>query len=196
MITKIIIPVINTENGKYEYKGKLSREAYEEMVMDNFLKTDRQISQFVDEMMMERPHSYQMRNYYSKNDKGDFPEINYDLYEAEAFVQDSKKNDIEKKFFDEHRDKGDMFILILNINPNSLDYDAESELRFWIDDSKKVHNDKSLDTKTKLDFLPSRKLKIVLGQEQGILENCKILQDYSNQKYPFYFAIITNKIVY
>jgi len=195
MITKLIIPVINTEDGKYEYKGNLSRQAYEEMVMDNFLKTDRQVSQFVDDMMHERSNRPQFREYSAQVER-DFPEIKYNFYETEAFIQDSKKNDIQKDFFEGHIEKGDMFIILININPNSLDNDAESEVRFWLDDSKRIHNDKSLDTETKLKALPVRGLKIKLDEKEAVLEGCKILQDYSNQKFPFYFAIIVNKIVY
>lgn len=197
MLTTLIIPVIDTENGKYEYKGeKLSREVYESMVMDNFLATDRQVSRFVDNMAHGISNVRPSYGEYNSRTERDYPDIVYKFYEAEAFVQDTKKNDIEQDFFDKHASAGDMFILLLNINPNSLEGDAESEIRFWLDDSLRIHRDYTLDDETKLKALPKRGLKIKVGEKTGILEECKILQDYSDKKYPFKFAIIVKKIIF
>lgn len=194
MITKIKIPVIDTESGKYEYKGRLSREEYEAMVMDNYRKTDRQISAYMNDLL-NRDTTFTLLERTDNVVDGE-PEILYNLLEAEAYVSDSKKNEVDVDFFNKHIEKGDMFILRINVNPNSMDYDTESELRFWLGDSKNIHSDKTLDNKTKLHSLPSRTICIDLGDGNWKrLINCKILQDFSDEKFKYNFAVITEKII-
>lgn len=192
MLTKIVIPVLDTEKGKYEFEGKLTREAYGEMVMNKFLSTNTQMNRFVDNIAHGISNVAQNRFY--NVDRTDYPEELYEFYETEAFIQDSKKNDIESEYFTPYIESEKMFILLININPNTLEGDAESELRFWIDDSRRVHDDKTLDDKTKLKALPKRWLKIYINEKQYILEGCKILQDFSNKKWPFYIGVIVEKI--
>lgn len=193
MLTKLIIPVIDTESGEFAYNGKLTREDYGNMVMDNFLRTNNQMNRFVENM--RRGISNTPQNIvYSSTVHRDFPEIQYNFFETDVFLQNSKRENIEEDFFNEYIENGKMFILILNINPN-MEPDAESELRFWLDDSKRIHNDPMIDTQTRLKALPIRGLKLKVGEKEHVLEGCKILQDYSNKKYPYKFAIIVEKIV-
>ena len=193
MLTKLIIPVIDTESGKFAYNGKLSREDYGNMVMDKFLKTNNQMNRFVENMrrgILNTPQNVA----YSSTVHREYPDIKYNFFESDVFIQDAKKQNIDETFFEPYIENGKMFILILNINPN-MEPDAESEIRFWLDDSKRIHNDQFIDTQTRLKALPIRGLKILIKDKEYILEGCKILQDYSDKKYPFKFAIIVEKIV-
>lgn len=199
MLTKIYIPVIDTESGEYKYEGNLSREAYESMVLDNFLATNNEMNRFAYNLAHGISNIDDRRVNRNSGNQGTGPEIKYDFYEAEAFIQNSKREDVDSDFFKEHSSKGDMFLLLINVNPNSIDGDSESELRFWIGDSLKIHKDPTLDDKTRLETLPKRSLKIKIDdsdEKLGILKNCKILQDFSDKKYPFKFAIIVEKIIY
>ena len=192
MLTKLIIPVIDTESLDFDFRGNLTRDEYGEMVMDKFLKTNNQMNKFVDNIrrgVSNIPQNLQ----YSSTVHRDFPDIVYNFFETDVYIENGKKQNIDETFFERYINSGEMFILILNINPN-MEPDAESELRFWLDDSKKIHNDTMIDTKTKLKALPQRGLKILIGKEEYVLEGCKILQDYPNEKYPFKFAIIVEKI--
>lgn len=192
MLTKLIIPVIDTESGRFDYNGELTRDEYGEMVMDRFLATNNQMNRFVDNIrrgVSNVPQNIQ----FSSTVRRDFPDIKYNFFDTDVFVQNGKKENIDETFFEKYINNGEMFILILNVNPN-MEPDAESELRFWIDDSKKIHNDPMIDTKTKLKALPQRGLKILIGKQEYVLEGCKILQDYPDEKYPFKFAIIVEKI--
>lgn len=192
MLTKLIIPVIDTESGRFDYNGELTRDEYGEMVMDKFLATNNQMNMFVDNIrrgISNVPQNIQ----FSSTVRRDFPDIKYNFFDTDVFVENGKKENIDETFFEKYISNGEMFILILNVNPN-MEPDAESELRFWIDDSKKIHNDPMIDTKTKLKALPQRGLKILIGKQEYVLEGCKILQDYPDEKYPFKFAIIVEKI--
>lgn len=192
MLTKFIIPVIDTENLDFDFKGNLTRDEYGEMVMDKFLKTNSQMNRFVDNIrrgVSNVPQNIQ----YSSTVHRDFPDFKFNFYETDVYIENSKKENIDESFFDNYIEKNKMLILILNVNPN-MEPDAESELRFWLDDSKKIYNDKMIDTKTRLKALPQRGFKILIGKKEYILEGCKILQDYPDEKYPFKFAIIVEKI--
>ena len=193
MLTTIVIPVLDTEKGKYEFNGKLTREDYGNMVMDKFLSTNNQMNRFT--YNLAHGISNVSQNGIYNVDRTDYPEDLYAFYETEALVLDSKKADIDGSVLEEYKNNGKMFILLLNINPNTLEGDAESEIRFWADESLRVQNDTTLDDKTKLLALPKRWLKIKNGDKTYILEGCKILQVYSNKKWPFYFGIIVEKII-
>lgn len=192
MLTKLIIPVIDTESLDFDFRGNLTRDEYGEMVMDKFLATNNQMNRFADNIrrgISNIPQNIQ----YSSTVHRDFPDFKFNFYETDVYVENSKKENIDESFFDNYIEKNKMCILILNVNPN-MEPDAESELRFWLDDSKKIYNDKMIDTKTRLKALPQRGLKILIGKKEYILEGCKVLQDYPDEKYPFKFAIIIEKI--
>lgn len=197
MQTKILIPVIDTESGNYDYERNISNDEYSEMFVDNFNRTDKQINRYVNDLAHGVTLSSKIRSfgYEISNDRQKSVEDKYNFYEAEAFIQDSRRMDVGIDFFNEKIYDGKMFLLLVNVNPNSIDNDAESELRFWIDDSRKIHNDATLDDKTKMKALPSRQLKIKLGEEYAIMKGCKVLKDYSDRKYPFNFAIIVEKLI-
>lgn len=194
MLTKMKIPVIDTEHGNYEYEGKLSREEYSEMVLDRFWKTNNQMNRYVNELVSGVEHRYGVSEYRTQQEDNS-PDIKYELYEAEVLLCNSKKKEVSDDFFYEKFDAKKMFLLILNINPNSMEGDAESEIRFWVDDSKKVHSDDALDDKMKLKILPKRSFIINLEDgKEAKLSGCKIIQDYASKKYPFNFAIIVENI--
>ena len=192
MLTNLIIPVQDTESAQFKYDGTLTRDAYEDMVMDKFRRTDKQIDAFL--------HRDRSREFYHdiSNDvgSGGYYEFNDDNeVEVQALLLDSNRNNFDEDFLFDKVDEEDMFVLIVNINPEGLDEDAESEIKYWIDDSFRVLDDDELDSETKLKALPPRYLKIELSDgNKYTLKNCKIFEDYSDEKYPLYFAIIVEKI--
>lgn len=193
----MLIPVINTEAGKFEYDGNLTAEAYSNMEYQKYVNTNSEMNEFVDNIQygVSNMGNVRRRAYWdSENDGGVKTGQIYEFYEAEVFVQDVNKNDIDASFFEPHKERQDMFILMLNINPNTLDNNAESELKFWIDDSERTFRDESLDDDTKLRALPTRSPILEIDGEKYVLSNSKIVQNFSDRKWPFYFAIIVEKI--
>ena len=192
MITNLIIPVQDTESGKFEYQGTLSRETYEDMVMDKFQRTDRQIDAFM-HRDKSREYSYDLPlnnsgEYYEEEDTDNEVEV-------QVLLLDSNKNNFNEDYLFDLIDSDSMFILRVNVNPEDLDDGAESEIKYWLDDSMRVWEDCDLDKKTKLQVSPPRNLKIVLSDgNKYTLQNCKIFEDYSDDRYPIYFAMIVEKI--
>lgn len=191
MITNLIIPVQDTESAKFEYEGNLTREAYESMVLDRFHKTDRQIDEF---MHRDRSNKFAYDLIGDNNEYYDVEDAINEI-EVEALLLDSNKNNFSEDFLFDLADSDRMFLLLVNINPENLDDNAESELKYWLDDSSRIFNDDDLDKKTKLEALPPMNLKIVLSDgNKYTLQNCKIFEDYSDDRYPIYFAMIVEKI--
>ena len=194
MKTRLIIPVIDTERGKFEYKGReLTAEEYGNMEYEHFRRTDRQVERFVDNMRHGisnvNPYGNRMRDVSDVQ----HPDIYYNDEEIEVLVLDANRNDISEEDLLGKTRGGKMFILILNINPNTLSGDAESEIRLWMDDSNKVINDSSLPDHVKIKSLPGREYGIVTGNRLVRVVNCKMVEDYSNRKQPYFFAMIVEK---
>lgn len=191
MITKILIPTVDLRRANFDYGRNLSDEEAAAMEIDKFNRTDRQIGSYVDSMR------YGNRSYMSdvRRQRRDFSNVIDDdeFLECEAFIGDSKKKEVFEDFFKTHMD-GNKFIITLNINPNSLDQEAESEIRYWRDDSNGVLNDPFLDNQTKIERLMERPVGIEIEGKRYCLENCKIIADFSDAKFPFYYGILVNKI--
>ena len=198
MNTKIIMPVIDTERGKFEYKGRnLTREDISNMEYDKFLRTNGQVRQFTDNIRrgisnFESGFSSRLKDYKDKN----YPDILYNAEEIEAILLDSKKNVVESKYFEKFVENGKMFIALVNFNPNKMSPDAQSEMLYWMKDSKLVLDDMSITEELKLKTLPTRFFWVDNGDKHILFAGCKIVQIYANKKNPFYIGIIVEKATY
>lgn len=195
MRTKFIIPVIDTESGKFEYNGRtLTREEFSDMEYEHFLRTNKQVAMFVDNMArgISNFDSHRMKDYKDE----EHPDIIYNFEEIEGIVLDSKKYEVTEEYFDSQVERGKMFILNINFNPNSLTGEGESETRFWLKESKMILSDKTISEELRLRTLPDRYFWVVINEKAYLLNKCKIVQDYSNKKFPLNFAIIVEKVTY
>lgn len=188
MIGKLIIEVIDTENGVYDYGKEINDEEYGNRLLKHVNATGRDINN----MMYNGRVNY---NPYAR-EVADYKDVDFlaNDSECEALFLDQNRKDVESEYFLKHVDDGKMFITLINVNPNSLENDAESELKFWIDDSKKILDDEDLTDEIKLKHLPTRNLKMKINDEVFILKNNKIIQDFSNDKYKFFIGVIVMKI--
>lgn len=198
MTAKIIMPVIDTERGKFEYKGRaLTREDIGNMEYDKFLRTNRQVSQFADNIRRgisnyDSGFSSRLRDVRDVKN----PEILYNAEEIEAILLNSQKIEVEPSFFEKYVDNGKMFIAILNFNPDKMSGDAKSEMLFWMRDSKLVLDDNLITEDLKLKTLPTRYFWVDDGDKHILFAGCKIVQIFANKKNPFYFGIIVEKATY
>ena len=87
-----------------------------------------------------------------------------------------------------------MSLLLININPNGLENNAEEELRFWVDDSMRIINDNFLDDRTRIKVLPTKTFGVEINNETYTLKNCKLIENRSDKSFPFYFIIMIEKI--
>lgn len=192
MLAKLIVPVIDTERGVFRYDGELSNEEYGNMEYEHFRRTDRQVGRFVDNMRrgISNVNQYQR---FREVDNEEHPDFFFNNEENEVYVANVKRQSITKEELFDYAGKGKMFILILNINPLTMSGDAESEVRYWMRDSVNVINDPDLPDDVKLKSLQGRDYEIVVEDKTVQIRNCKLVQNFSNQKYPFHFAIIVEK---
>ncbi len=190
MIGKLIIPVINTEAKDFSYNQKLSVDDYSNMVLDNFNRTNDDVTRFTEDLM------YGTRSYASRRNgnKGHDVEDIYTYSETEAFFQNIKGESIEIPFFEEYVENGKKAIIKVNINPNSFDPDCESEFKYWVEDCKRVISDDTIDERTKILTIPKRFFHISVVDKKYLIDGCQIVKDFSDKKYPFNYAILVEKI--
>lgn len=197
MRTTLILPVVDTERGKFEYTGRtFSNEEYGEMEYRKFVNTNGRVSRFVYNMA---------RGVYNVNPYGDrlhdvdttqYPDIIFNNEDVDAIFLNGSRNDMSEAELVQHVRRGDMFVMILNIVSDTLTGDGESELRYWLEDCIKVVNDNSLPDEVKLKSLQGRDYGVALSDGNVVtIKNCKMVQDFSNKRYPFYFAIIVEKAI-
>ena len=189
-ITRIYFPVMNLDNGDFSYDKEISTEELIRLQEEQFRRTDANVDRYV--------HGYGR----SGGGSGMF-----ELSERKAVLDETNSipfecnvqgvNDniiIDSAFFENKLNDGKMFILRMNINPTVIDIDGESELRFWLDDSKKLLEDRTLDNNTKLKHLPKRDIGIDVEKNKYMLRGCKIIERRCSDKFPYYFAVIVEKI--
>lgn len=191
MIGNFIIPVINTETGNFDYNGTLSRDVYEEMVSENFRRNNAKIQRLADSIENSTEFDFGERRKIVSNKDSDIT-----LSSCEALFLNSKKKDYDSQKLEEFVKSGKMSIILVNINPNTLDEDAESDLRYWMADSQKILDDEELNDRAKIGALPKMSFGIKINDnDEYWLNNCKMFENYSGGKYPFYFALIIEKII-
>ena len=194
MIGKIFIPIIQLNDIEYDENFK-----YEVIKRYDFKNGEIRDKEHRAEMNNDSINEYTLSLYDKINMDDDYhvkdiPHI-IKQCECECFITDSEDGDVSYNFIDSVIDSGRMSILKININPDTIEPDCETELKFWLDDSKKLLKDRSLDKATKMKYLPMRTFKLELGGNDCILHNCKMFRHYNDVKNaPFYFAVLVEKI--
>lgn len=195
MKTKLILPVVDTESGKFDYGRNLSKEEYGDMEYEHFLETNQQVARFVDNMAHGISNLNNGRGFKEVREDAEHPDLKFDNEDIEVLLYNSKFEEVDEEFFMTHAQAGDMFILIVNINPDTISGNGESELRYWMRDSIKVIDDRSLPDEVKLRSLQGRDYSIIVGDKEVKLLNCRMVQNFSDKKNPFKFAIIVEKLI-
>ena len=194
MIGKIFIPIIQLNDIEYDENFK-----YEVIKRYDFKDGESRDKEHRAEMQNDSINEYTLSLYDRINMDDDYhvkdiPHI-IKQCECECFITDSEDGDVSYNFIDSVIDSGRMSILKININPDTIEPDCETELKFWLDDSKKLLKDRSLDKATKMKYLPMRTFKLELGGNDCILHNCKMFRHYNDVKNaPFYFPVLVEKI--
>jgi hypothetical protein len=185
MIGNLLIPIIDM--GEMEYTDNFKRNVIGKYGSDN-----------EKEMYIEGDNSVISNMYANVGYDDDYTvhdvKQNVKMCECECYVTDSDNNDITTDFFDGIVDSGKMSIIKININPNTVDDDCESELKLWIAESNKLLDDTTIDNRTKIKHLPKKDVYFVFENKKYKLNNSKIFAVYKINNAPFYFAALVEKI--
>lgn len=180
MLSKLIIPVIDTENSTFETDVKMSNEQFKYLEEQAIIEKNN---------INKGIRSYNTRKEHINNT------TKYASYKSECLFLTARKEEVNETFFMNLVDNEEIFLLLININPNDMHNNAEEELRFWADDSGKILSDKTLDDRTRLKALPLKNLGIELNGEDYQFINCKLIANRSDRKFPFYYIIMVEKII-
>lgn len=179
MLSKLIIPVIDTENSTFETNVKMTNEEFE-YLQEQALIEKNDINKGIRNHRNIEEHINNTTKYVS--------------YKSECLFLSPRKEEINEQFFKDLCDKENAFLLIININPNDMHNNAEEEIKFWADDSDRILNDYTLDDRTRIKALPIKTLGIELNGEDYNLINCKLIENRSDRKFPFYYIILVERI--
>ena len=191
MVTNLIFPVQDLDKNKFQFDRDLSNDEYNRMQLEHFNNTYGRVGDYLEGKNV----SYGQYGYEIHEDRAyDIPDNDNEV-EVESLLLNSNRADLTEADLFNYLDNGNKFIMIVNINPTTVDPDAESEIRYWLEDSMRVWNDEALDKKTKILSSPPRDLKIALSDgAKHTLRNCKIFEEYSDERFPLYFAVLVDKI--
>lgn len=191
MVTNLIIPVQNMD-GSFHYDGELSNDEYNRLQLEHFNNTYGKVGDYLEGKNV----TYGQYGYEIREDSPKEVVDNDNEIEVESLLLNTNKTELTEGELFDYLESGSKFLMKVNMNPTTIDPDAESEIRYWLEDSMRVWGDKALDDRTKILSSPPRDLKIVLSDgKKHILKNCKIFEDYSDEKYPLYFAVFVEKII-
>lgn len=196
MITKIYFPIVNTDSLTYESDIKLTNEAYDAMVSDNYQRSRGIMNDFYQNGFSARNNNYYGMNTYGQ--RRDYSNVSdyVEYMDAEALLTEYGKGDLTKDTIVNFIDNQKMCILEININPDSIDYDVETEVKTWIGDSNNINRNTSIDNKQKMNILSGKDIEVDVPEVGRInLMNCKILQDNSTRNSPMNVIVIVEKII-
>ena len=151
-----------------------------------------------------RESSYYNNDIYEIENRDEIYDKTVDV-EVDCNVLDSEWYDVDEAFLEDKIINSKMFVLILdiplrydNIEDNDLMYqfqNAESELKYWIQDSMMVWGNRSYDKRTKLQLSPTHDFKIILQNDRIYkLKDCKVFENYTENNNGIKFAMLVSKI--
>lgn len=194
MITQISFPIINSDSIDFTSDVNMSKEEYENMVIDNFERNKHMMNDFEKYGFSIKGNDYYGVNKNNINDNNVNDCISYSKFEA--LVSNVNGGDMQYDELYTIADNESMSLINININPNSIEFDAESEVKLWIGESDGINFDKTLDNKTKFSSLPKRDIRVYIENSDKfiVLNNCKIVENRSSKNFPLNIIIIVEKI--
>jgi hypothetical protein len=186
MLGKLLLPIIDLgemeydENFEHEVIGRYGEDEKKEMYGEGN-------QSILDSMYSQRSISDDDFDPRKVQDKLKWAE-------CECYLSNADNVDIDLEYLHNISSLGKMSILRININPNSMDYDCETEMKFWLDDSRKLLDDKSIDNQAKIRHLPVKTFTLDIDGERFTLSNCKLFKFFNVNNAPYSFAVIIEKI--
>ena len=189
MLIKLLFPTLNTENINCDSSVNMSVDEYSEAIIDNF----NQNKHAIDDMLR---YGNKNNMIYFNNIQNNRQDIVDDVKfgECEAQILSLNNENLTLETLINYSKNGKMTLLSLNVNPDSVEYDIYTDMKMWVNDSVKIHNDNRLTKREQINALPIKVLKIIVNDITFILETCKIIQSNCTAKTPFNFVILTEKV--
>ncbi len=194
---KIQFPIPDTESSTYEYKGNLSKEECIETFVNDFYQNESDMKKVAKAIQQNNTLDSKYNISDIRTEKQNIT-LNTDekvqWIENDAHISNSTNEEITEEYLLQKVEDKEMFILRVDFVYADMDYDLESELRYWKEDSLLVRNDNRLDSKTKIERLPVRDIRIITKKNVFLLEHCKIVKEEQGTKTPFSWFLLINKV--
>lgn len=186
---KIMMQVEDVDRHTFEPDHEISKKEWDEM---SYRLAERSMSDKIDDFMRNGRSSRNSMGNRKRSDK----DFEFKIVECTGYLYNAGN----KLFSDDELDgkirDGKMFVLTFNIDPNDMDYDLETELRFWINDSNGILRDVELPNDLKIKSLPMRDFYIYVNDRLTALQGCKIVNINSSRKHPYLLSTLVTKMKY
>ena len=114
----------------------------------------------------------------------------FEFYEIGCPILNQRKNVMQPLELVKCRMENLMFVIIVDIPIKNLEPDVESEIRFWVRDSMQINVHHEIPEGQRLEMLPTKDLKVRLGDVQGVLSKCRVI----NFEKPYRLTLLVEKI--
>ena len=192
MLAKLFIPVAKTieessmNSSNFLNKTNLSDEEVQTLAQQEDIR--RAMYGGLNSLNNRRPYEYSKEIITSEAFLNEF---DYDYQECEALILNKNKEDMKEDEFTSLYNTDGLSIIMVNINPNSLTQESESELRYWIEESKRILRDNEIPNDVKIKSLPFCDFKIETeGGAKAKLDGCKFVKNYASPNFKYFFAIL------
>ena len=190
MLAKLFIPVAKTieessmNSSNFLNKTNLSDEEVQTLAQQEDIR--RAMYGGLNSLNNRRPYEYSKEIITSEAFLNEF---DYDYQECEALILNKNKEDMKEDEFTSLYNTDGLSIIMVNINPNSLTQESESELRYWIEESKRILRDNEIPNDVKIKSLPFCDFKIETeGGAKAKLDGCKFVKNYASPNFKYFFA--------
>lgn len=120
-----------------------------------------------------------------------YDETKYEYYDITCPILNGRRAEMQPFELVKCRADGSMFIMLVDIPIKSIDQDVESEIRFWVKDSMSINTHHEIPENERLKMLPTKDLKIKVGDISGILCKCRVVDFWS----PFRIMILVERFL-
>lgn len=114
----------------------------------------------------------------------------WEFYEVSCPILNQRKNPMQPQELVKCRNEQLMFVAIVDIPIKSLESDVESEIRFWVRDSMEINVHHEIPERERLKMLPMKDLKVKLGDFNGVLSNCRVI----NYEKPYRLHLLVERV--
>lgn len=194
MKATLYYPVVSYDDSRFDYHGEISEQDYVSSLYNSFNQSNAVLSRLQGQNMTGSIQALRSMNGKINNNSKRIDNI-YKYLPVEVVIRDSDGDDEKIDNIISYYQSGEPFVLIIKF-PNKvgeLDEDIDSDLKFWVRDTRKVNMHPKLNADEKFLSLPTRDMRVMFGENSyAVFESCKILEKYGSWEY----AILVQKVTF
>lgn len=191
MKIRLYMPYIDCDNISFDSKYELTSQQYIDNMKKEVDENGQEIFDTMSNGIEKIGDAAKFKINSSKNETEDI----YKYAECECIMLDINKNDMTIENLIKYFQAEETFAAFLEMNPDTMDEEFETEIRLWKNTHEKINGYKLATDEWKAFHEPTRNIKMSLDFENGSvsyadLKNCRIFEVYNS----YIFVVVVEKI--